>query len=125
MLCVEFSLLFQDYRIMICFFYAWNLFVLCCNFDALPYEFRKTGILIWVYQGCGMIILLVGLHFDYFPDIVRYHFKFQAIEWQVEEIIESTLFTIFIWILRFGIFTIIRPREAIFLKMTLKRNAEN
>jgi len=119
-LSIEFSILLRDHRIVLAVCGSFNC-IFCCCLDALPYAYRKHSGPIQLNNGIYALVLLLGIHYDWFPNIIDYQFQFQSIKWEVRQMVESTIFIFLLWSLRFSFFCFVFPNDAIFLKSNIRR----
>jgi len=116
---IEFGLLFPDHRavlgvsVMVC------VLVSSCV-DALPSSInRRFGFSIWINATIFYSIMLAGFHYSLFPNIVDYQVHFYSTVWEVRQMIETLLFAIIVWAIRFCIFGYLYPKDIVFFKFNV------
>jgi len=113
---VEFCFLFPDHRMVIGLCFTISIF-LSCLLDAVASNIRKNSLPYWISCVTYFSILLAGIHYNFFPNIHDYRFQFYTIQWEIRQMIESTLFIIILWSGRWAFFCYKFPNDAIILKL--------
>jgi len=117
---IEFCLLFPDDRMIFGICTAITVFNFSCS-DTWSVKFRGPILPAFITYDLFLMLLLAGIHFNLFPDIVDTKIRFYAIEWQVRQMLESTLSVMILWHLRYTYYIFRFPRDLVFLTMKLRR----
>jgi len=66
------------------------------------------------------IVILVCIHFNLFVNIRDYRFQFYSLQWEVRQLIESTIFTMILLFGRYAYFAYAFPKDYRLLKLNVR-----
>jgi len=117
---IEFCFLVRDIRCLIGISMGGTM-ILYCALDAFPEIYREKGRVQLLFRGLGLFAFGACFHFRAFVNIENRFFSFNGIEWNLQQLVESTVFNLGIWLTQFAIFSFLFPGELIFVKMAVRR----
>jgi len=113
-ICIELSLLFQDVRWTTGFGTLLTLFWYCCM-DAMPKPIRKFASLVAIFGVTDFIVLLVCVHYSFFPFLYDYSLNIRGITWSLKQLFSTSCVNVTIYWIRYGVLTIMRPNSLFIL----------